>query len=57
MLNLQDEIKELLEDLQEENRRMARLVTELMIKNQQLRAELERQVSAGQSLVSAQRVP
>jgi hypothetical protein len=57
MNNLQMKAEELLEDLREENKRLARLVTELMMKNQQLRAKLEEQLSASQPLIPAQRIP
>jgi regulator of replication initiation timing len=57
MNNLQMKVEEMLEDLREENKRLARLVTELMMKNQQLRAKLDEQLSASQPLIPAQRIP
>jgi hypothetical protein len=57
MNNLQEKLKSTLEELRAENLRLARLVTELMMKNEQLRSKLADQTSTSQSLVTAQRIP
>ena len=57
MNNLQEKLKSTLEELRAENLRLARLVTELMMKNEQLRSKLADQTSTSQSLVPAQRIP
>lgn len=57
MNNLQGILKSSLEELQAENLRLARLVTELMMKNEQLRLKLTEQSSTAQSLIPAQRIP
>lgn len=57
MNNIQETLKSTLEELRAENLRLARLVTELMMKNEQLRLKLTEQGSTAQSLIPAQRVP
>jgi regulator of replication initiation timing len=57
MNNLQEQFKLTLEELRAENQRLARLVTELIMKNEHLRSKLADQTSTSQSLVPAQRIP
>lgn len=57
MYNLKEYIKATPEELRTENLRLARLVTELLMKNEQLRSKLADHGSTAQPLIPAQRIP